>query len=82
MRFQGRGQGGSVGAPAPTLFGPQKSKGKIFPIFMKQIFKNVEFCGKKGKKNKKNLRKGQNFFAPHLQKSWLRPWFLYTIRNT
>ena len=48
------------------FFGQQKSKGQKFPKFMQQIFKNVEFCGKKGKKiikGKKNLKKGQNFFC-------------------
>ena len=48
--LQGRTQGGCVVAPTPPLFGPQKSKGKKILKFMRRVFKNVEFCGKKGKK--------------------------------
>jgi hypothetical protein len=51
--LQGRTQGGCVVAPTPPLFGPQKSKGKKILKFMRRVFKNVEFCGKKGKKNQK-----------------------------
>ena len=49
-------KGECVGAPAPP-FWSANNKGKKNPKFMQQIFRNVEICGKRGKK----IKKGKKF---------------------